>query len=450
VADRSVLRTAIAAFALVAAAFARPAHAEEDPPKRPLPNYDGRGEAPTTAGDVALWVPRILLSPLYLASEYVIRRPLGWLITTAERNAWAPAIIEFFTFGPDHKAGIVPTAFLEYNFRPSVGLYFFADDAFWKKNDLRIHAQIGGTDWISVGGLDRVHLGKFSLVGLGSDFLRRPDYVFHGVGPRSLESDRSRFTMITVDSALSYDLIPTTGVRFQARVGVKTAKFGDGTFDEDPTLSQEARRGVFALPPGFPQGYTSLYQRLDLALDSRKPRPASGTGVRVAGHFDHGADARENPGPSWIRYGGTLGGFWDVTGQARTLGLVVNTEFAKSVRNGPVPFTEQVLLGGYGAMSGFRPGRLVGASAATAALIYEWPIWVWLDGSIRVAAGNVFDSGLRDFDPKLLRLSSAIGIRSTSNPDHQIEFEIGIGTETFDQGANVSSFRLAFGGTNGF
>jgi hypothetical protein len=101
-------------------------------------------------------------------------------------------------------------------------------------------------------------------------------------------------------------------------------------------------------------------------------------------------------------------------------------------------------------MAGFRAGRLVGRSAATAALYYRWPIWVWLDGTILFAAGNVFDAGLRDFDPKLLRLSSGIGIRSTGSPDHQIELDLGIGTETFEQGTEVTSFRVAIGGTNGF
>src|ERR1700733_4517722 len=135
VAERRFVSGVLFALALATTALEKPALAADDPPKRPLPNYDGRGEPPTTAGDVALWVPRIVLSPLYLVSEYVIRRPLGALISTAERHQWAPAIIDFFTFGEEHKAGIVPTAFLEYNFRPSVGLSFFADDAFAKKND---------------------------------------------------------------------------------------------------------------------------------------------------------------------------------------------------------------------------------------------------------------------------------------------------------------------------
>ena len=429
---------------------ARAASAEPPPPKREVPDYDGREEPPPTAGEVALWVPRVVLFPLYLTSEYLIRRPLGALISTAERNDWAPAIVDFFTFGEDHKAGIVPTAFFEFNFRASGGLYFFWDDAVWRHNDVRVHGQIGGFDWLSLGAVDRVHIGKLSTLGLQGDFLRRPDYVFHGIGPRSLEADRSRFTMVFVDVGPVYDLYPAPWVHFRARVAAKTVNLGDGSFDGDPSLSVESRRGAFPLPPGFPEGYTAVYEHAELALDSRPPRPGPGTGVRVTGHADHGVDLRYyGHGREWVRYGGAVGAFWDVGNTARTLGVVVGTEFAHAV-HGETPFTEQVLLGGSGGFAGFRPGRLVGASAATASLYYEWPIWVWLDGAIHFGVGNVFDSGLRDFQGRLLRLSSGIGIRSTSSPDHQIGLEVGFGTETIQDGLDVTSLRIAVGGTNGF
>ena len=43
---------------------AMPIRAQDPPEKRPVPEYDGRDE-PTTAGDVLIWVPRILVSPLF-------------------------------------------------------------------------------------------------------------------------------------------------------------------------------------------------------------------------------------------------------------------------------------------------------------------------------------------------------------------------------------------------
>lgn len=89
--------------------------------KRPLPDYDGRGGEPTTAGDVLIWIPRIILAPLYLVSEYVIRWPLGLAIGGAERAGLPQTIYDIFAFGPDHKVGIVPTGYVDFGFRPSVG-----------------------------------------------------------------------------------------------------------------------------------------------------------------------------------------------------------------------------------------------------------------------------------------------------------------------------------------
>lgn len=49
-----------------AGAPSAPARGPDD--RRQPPDYDGRPE-PTTAGDVALWVPRVVLFPLYVVSE---------------------------------------------------------------------------------------------------------------------------------------------------------------------------------------------------------------------------------------------------------------------------------------------------------------------------------------------------------------------------------------------
>ncbi len=109
-----------------------------DEPKRAVPDYDGRGPPPTTPGDVALWVPRVALFPLYVTSEFVIRRPLGALIVAAERSNVPRWLYDFFAFGPAHKSGFAPIAMIDFGFNPSVGVYVFWDDAFAKGNDLSL------------------------------------------------------------------------------------------------------------------------------------------------------------------------------------------------------------------------------------------------------------------------------------------------------------------------
>ena len=101
-------------------------------------------------------------------------------------------------------------------------------------------------------------------------------------------------------------------------------------------------------------------------------------------------------------------------------------------------------------MRGFVPGRLIGRSATAATLHYHWPVWVWLDGSIQLSIGNVFDKHLENFAFKLLRFSGAIGVQSTGSRDSALEILFGIGTETFEHGAQITSFRLVFGSHYGF
>ena len=165
--------------------LADPASAATD--KRQLPDYDGRGGPPTTPGDVLLWGPRILLLPPYFVSEYILRRPLGYAIAGAERSGLPALLYDFFTFGPDHNAGVFPTAYIDFGFYPSVGLYGFWNDAFFKGHDLRLRGATWGKNWLSASFAERFHLDESSndLFALQASGLRRPDYAFFGIGPES-------------------------------------------------------------------------------------------------------------------------------------------------------------------------------------------------------------------------------------------------------------------------
>lgn len=426
-------------------------------PPRDLPNYDGRGGEPATLGDALLWVPRVIFFPVYLVTEYLLRKPLGWLITKAEREDWPRFIADLFTFDAEHKTGIVPTAFFDFGLRPSVGLYFFWDDFLAKGNGLRLYGATWGRDWIAASVADRISLGApESAATFHVSYTRRRDWVFHGLGPRTLESDRSRYSSDVVDVGGLVDYRLARATYFHAAIGVREAHFRSPNeyLDEDPPIAHMVAAGTFPLPPGFRDGYTAFYQRMQLSMDTREKWPASGSGVRVAVEGSPAFDLERHAGTtsarSWMQYGASVGGYLDLTGTRRVLGLVVHTSFADPLSTGDVPFTEQVALGGMGLMRGYRPGRLVGRSAAVATLEYHWPIWMWLDGSLQASVGNVFGEHLAGFDPKLLRLSTGMGLRTSNSPDHQFEVLVGGGTETFEQGGRVTSFRLVIGGTRGF
>jgi hypothetical protein len=84
-----------------------------------------------------------------------------------------------------------------------------------------------------------------------------------------------------------------------------------------------------------------------------------------------------------------------------------------------------------------------------ASLRYSWPIGPWLDGSLQGAVGNVFDAHLDGFSPRRTRISAALGFESDISPDSNFEFLVGFGSETFEQGGKIDSFRLAVGTSRG-
>ena len=425
-------------------------HADTPSPKRPLPDYDGRPDPAPTPGQDALWKFRASFSSPYLVSEYLLRRPLGALITLAERDNWATTLLDIFTFGPDHKAGIVPTAFFDFGLRPSVGIYTFWDDALFRGHDLRAHVSYFGSDWFSAAASERVHVGKKSIVSIDFGFLRRPDSVYAGEGPRTLQSAQSRYLGERFDVAPAFDTHLTKRLTYHAKVGVRAESFHDSQFDQEPSVGQSAAAGTFALPTDYARGFTSVYERSELTFDTRREPSNAKSGVRLDAYVEHDTNFRLADPVSWIKYGATAGGYIDVW-HARVLSLTATTEFADPLRGNAIPFTEEVVWGGSEPMSGFLPGRLHGRSAAAATLEYAWPIWVWLDGTLRASLRQrVRTPGLRDFAPGLLRLSSGIGVQSNGSPDHRFEILAGFATETFEQGGKVDSFRLVLGGTNGF
>lgn len=421
------------------------ARADPPTPKRATPDYDGRGPAPTRAGDVALWIPRILLSPLYATNEFLIRRPLAVVVPAAERVDLPRKIYDFFFFGPDHKAGVLPIGFVEFNFNPSVGAYAFWDDAFFPGHDLRFHGEVWTHDWLAGSLTERVRFHGKDTVQLRVSAMRRPDHMFFGTGPGAQQSHQSRYGQDTLDGGVTLAATLWRASRVETAVGVRSVSFYPGHFGADPSIEREAATGAFALPDGFARGYTAEYNRVFAAFDTRRPWPLVGSGIRVELQAEQGSDVKQLPASGWIRYGVSGGAFYDVNGHRRVLSLSVATLFADPLGTRPVPFTELVSLGGDAPMRGFYAGRLLDRSAAATTARYVWPIGPWIDGSLQVAVGNVFGDHLEAFKARLLRLSAALGLVVTTSPDTPIELLLGFGTETFDQKAQLDTVRVAFG-----
>jgi surface antigen Omp85-like protein len=430
--------------------WALPGRADADEPKRAVPNYDGRPPKTTTVGDVALWVPRILLSPLYFTSEFLIRRPLGAAVSAAERARVPTALYDFFTFGPEHKAGFAPIAFVDFGFQPDVGLYAFWDDAFFDGDDLRLHAAGWSSHWLAGSLTQRIRLPRDDQFTFKLSASRRPDLTFYGLGPNTLEAYQSRYGRDLIDGRALVDLALVGSSRLLAGVGIRSVDLYHGFYGSDPSVEQSAAAGLFTLPDGFGHGYTAEFNRLRLTLDSRPKDQAPGTGVRFELEAEQGNGLRASGGPTWLRYSGTLGGFYDLNEHGRVIGLSIATLFADPLGSEPIPFTELVSLGGDAPMRGFYPGRLSDRSAAVASARYRWPIAPWLAGTVRAEVGNVFGVHLEQLRAGLMRFSGSIGLGTTGSTDGSIEALVGFGTETFDHGAQVDSIRVLLGTNRGF
>jgi hypothetical protein len=419
--------------------------------KQERSSYDGREEEGASAGEVLLWVPRVAFFPVYVVSEYVVRKPLGAATVWVEKNNAIAFLEDLFTFGPNQNIGIVPTALLDFGLQTSVGVYFFYDDFITKGNEFRVHAATGGIHWLRLTVADRIPVDERSHFKLRFEGSRRPDFLFYGIGPESLKADGSTYQAQWLDFSGAFVSEIGEASAFEFYNSVRATEFdgfeADST-DEEPPLDIRVAEGRYPRPPGI-EGYTSYKQGVRLALDSRPPRPASGTGVRLDTGVEHAFDL-QRPGHSrWLRYGATLGGFLDIWKQ-RVVSLSVSATFTDPLDDEEVPFTELVQLGGDQAMRGFRPGRLMGRSAAVATFEYRYPIWATLDGAFTVACGNVFDEHLDGFDPDRFRLSFTGGIRTAGERDHSFDILMGAGTETFEEGTELNSMRLVIGATRHF
>lgn len=415
-------------------------------PKRAIPDYSGRGpERRPVGGEIALWIPRTILSPLYFVNEFVLRRPLALVVPPLEKEQVPRKVYDFFVFGADHKAGIVPIGFAEFNFNPSVGVYAFWYDALFAGSDLVLHAEAWPADWLEASVSERIRLSSRSALRLKLVGLERPDHMFFGLGPSAPETHRSRYGATSVDGSAALGAVLWRSSRIDATVGIRDVRTYNGHFGGDPNLQEESSRGAFTLPYGFGEQYSLTYCRLQAVLDTRLPYPHPGSGVRIEGQVEQDSAWSPPQSTGWIHYGATAGGFWDINGYRRVLSLSVAVLFADPVASQPIPFTELVSLGGDGPMRGFYPGRLLDRSAAAATLRYVWPVGPWLDASLALATGNVFGVHLDEFRAGLLRLSAAAGLVVTASADAPLELLLGAGTETFDDKARLNTVRVTFG-----
>ena len=201
----------------------------------------------------------------------------------------------------------------------------------------------------------------------------------------------------------------------------------------------------FPLPDGFARGYTAEYNDVLVALDSRRPYPAEGSGVRLEAQAEQGSDVRQSPGSGWLHTAAGAGGFWDVTGNRRVISLSALAMFSDPLGSRPVPFTELGHRRWRCSLARARsprrcrassPGAWSDRSAAVATLRYKWPI---APVDRRLAARRPWAtssaSTCRASTRGCCASPAPSASRATARPIAASSCILGFGTETFEHGA---------------
>ena len=428
------------------------ASAEAARKKRAVPDYDGRGGPRETPARKLLWIPRVLLFPAYLVSEYVVRRPLGAGVAYAERKRWPAAISDFLALDEKHPIGVAPFMLVDFGFAPSVGLYAYWDDVGFKGHALRLRGSTWGPNWLSGTLKERFEFDRVTIT-LKGKLTKRPDLAFYGIGPDTRESDLVRYSGKTAYGHLQVSLRFGQNNWLETTVGYRGASFGHSDYDRDnrgeadyePSLDEAVQAGTLAEPAGFRDGYRSFFAGTRLILDSRGSRMTSGLHLDVSA--EQNVDLGSAPTAGWLRYGGTLAGFVNLMRGGRLLRVALNAFFVDPLAHGRIPFTQLAELGGGSTMPGLRISRLYDRSSAVLDARYTWPTWLALRGTLQAGIGNVFGAHFSGLRPGRARLSGAIGLETSG--DDIFYALIGFGTETIESGADLDSVRLVVGMRDG-
>lgn len=431
-----------------------------DGQKRKVPNYDGRGSARLTAGEVLVWVPRILFLPVYATLEYLIRWPIVQLITVIEKYH----IIEYargvFSLG-SKSVVFFPTIFVDFSRFASAGFYFKAGDLGTKGHKLVIQAGAWSGHWYHAVVKDSFNIfakdgGKVTL---RTEFIWRPDYSFHGLGPDTRQQDESFFRQRLTEVELSLHARLKDLNRVYVGLVYRNVKLEKGQgrsiddVDPDSPLPWDINNPDDV--PGFGQTYNLLTAKLQLDLDSRRPeRIASrGSGVRMEVFGSASVDPG-NTDLQFAQWGYELAGFWDVTGNNHVLAFRMYLAAQEQTGSAPLPISERLFLGGgTERLRGFLEGRFRGDSALLFTVQYRYPIWSMLDANLFLSMGNVYSGRFDDFAFRRMAMSWGIALRTNTSRDVSFDVLVAFGTnqaEHWRGDFKVDFIRVTAGINQGF
>jgi Omp85 superfamily domain len=432
--------------------------------KRPLPNYRGAANPRATAGEVLIWIPRVLLFPVHITLEYLIRWPLVKLITVLEKHHVLEHVGNFFKFD-NGKATWLPTFIKEFGKFNQAGLYYAHKNLGVRGHSISLQGAFWVNSWYHVRATDEWKIfqrdqGTFKT---RVEFQWRPDKTYYGLGPDTLQEMKSfyRLRQTEVEFSLAATLKDlnrfSAGLVFRNVYLSETETESDG--DAHVSIDDPRREQYWDVTdptdlPGYKDEYNLLRLQLRLDLDSRNPErvdtPGSGVRLELRGAFSFDPSQTNLHFVTWAS---ELAGFLDVTGRNHVLSLRLYVAGLERTGSALVPFHERLMLGGKEYLRGYFSGRFRGDSAVVASAQYQYPIWWMLDAYLFVSVGNAFGDHFHDFRFRKLVMSWGVGIRTNASKSVSFDILVAFGSNQLGQWAQqfeLDDVRLIFGINQGF
>jgi hypothetical protein len=430
----------VAVVALVA--LATPAVADA-PPKRPVPDYDGRAGEPTTAGDVIAWIPRVVLFPARLVVDYGVRRPLGWAVSNGENSKGVRRVMRaLFRHVENANPLIFPTVLADFGlFKSSVGVRVL-----WRrgrpipKTDLSVRLGTGGTDWwrADIGTTTKIDAFRATTI---VGFNDRPDYIFYGIGRDAPDEARARYSArrLFARAALGGH-VKKIGEAFVSG-GIEDTELGTSTYSDDPSIMEQITAGLIApIPGGYERDYRLARAGGRVTFDTRFDGRRASSGARLDAAVERVRDLDSDA--EWTRVELMVGAglLLDRVAEHK-LDLRAGIEIVEPANDDvQIPFPELATVPSSW-LRGVPSGRVYGQSAAAVILDYEWPLAAWLDAHAHAGAGNVFDPYFGGFALRHLRGSFGGALTIAGLTDRHLGLSVAFSTAPLGTGFDVDTVR---------
>lgn len=391
--------------------------------------YRGRRE-PVSAARTLLWIPRVLLFPLYAVAQYGVRVPTHAAIEWAEGSHAIAYMARVFHPVPDFSW--MPTAVIDLGVLPSVGVHLRWNHAGFQANQLRGTFATGGADFWLADVEDRVRLDDFTF-GVRGYFVTRPDRVFYGLGPLSNVDSKTYYRLTRIEAHVFGTWEPSTHVFLALDAAYRDEHTGEGW---EPFIGTR-----FQLPDAAPGlGHVRLFLAdARAAIDSRHDRLGV-SGVRLDAHARYAIDPTDRQ-QQFVQAEVNLQGALEVIRPFRTLSLSLYAADTQPLGSQAVPFTDQITLG-RDLHQGYLYGRYIGDSAVLGTLAWRWPVWDALDMFVQSSVGNVFGVHFQGFDPRVFSASFGVGLRTRIDNAASFQLIVAAGTTRFDQPFGIEGVRV--------